>query len=348
MIPRHLPHRCAVLAFLFTLPALGQTNIDLMLKPFAEKTPIEMNATGAILASGHTDNASADYQLSLLDLSARYRFAPEQRIDPRLGVSATYLNFDTEDRAIPGSLLDASVAVGFGIYEDKPSGWQAGLTLGIGYAGSSGDDRENFFSDGNAWYGKASLLVGKHLNKTDSLLFLLDYDGNRTYKPDIPFPGIAYQKLIFGNPDPQRPGEPGGPFQPQLLLTLGVPFTALHWEPIEHLTVDVSYLIPDNFSARIDYDLVPRGKFGVFASLDSRRNGFHSNTLRLGGDRILFYQQRAELGLRWTPAARVNLLLAGGYAFGQELTTGFDTSDDRKLADLGDRPYVRVGLQVGF
>ncbi len=133
-----------------------------------------------------------------------------------------------------------------------------------------------------------------------------------------------------------------------MLLTLGVPYAAIHSEPIEHLTIDVSYLIPDNFSARIDYDLVPRGKFGVFVSLDSRRNAFHSDTLRHGADRILFYQQRAELGLRWTPAARVNLLLAGGYAFGQELTTGFDTSNDRKLADLGDRPYVRVGLQVGF
>jgi hypothetical protein len=337
----------AIVVLLLSLPALAQTSVDLMLKPFSEKTPIEVNAAGAILASGHTDNAGADYQLSLLDLTARYRFAPDQRIDPRIGVAATYLNFDSKDPAIPGGLLDASVAVGFGVYEDKSSGWQAGLTIGMGYAGSTGSDRDNLFSDGNAWYGKASLLVGKHLNKTDSLLFIVDYDGNRTYKPDIPFPGIAYQKLIFGNPDPQREGEPG-PFQPQLLLTLGVPYAALHWEPVEHLTIDVSYLIPDTFSARVDYDLVPRGKLGVFGSLDSRRNGFHSNELRHGDDRILFYQQRAEVGLRWTPAPKVNLLLAGGYAFGQELTTGFDTSNDRKLADLGDRPYVRVGLEVGF
>jgi len=337
-----------ILVCAISLPALAQTSVDLMLKPFSEKTPIEINATGAVLASGHTDNAgSPDYQLSLLDLTARYRFAPEQRIDPRVGVAATYLNFDTKDPAIPGGLLDASVAVGFGVYEDKAFGWQAGLTLGMGYAGSSDTGRDNFFSDGNAWYAKASLLVGKHLNKTDSLLFIVDYDGNRTYKPDIPFPGVAYQKLIFGNPDPQAAGE-GGPFQPQLLLTLGVPYAALHWEPLERLTVDISYLIPDNFSAKVDYDLVPRGKLGVYGSLDSRRNGFHTNTLRHGDDRILFYQQRAEVGLRWTPAPKVNLLAAAGYAFGQELTTGFDTSDDRKLADLGDRPYVRVGLEVGF
>jgi hypothetical protein len=341
--------RHSILGFIFfATSAAAQTSVDLMLKPFAEKTPIEISATGAILAAGHTDNASADYQLSLLDLAGRYRFLPEARIDPRVGVAAIFLNFDADDPSIPESLLDASVAVGFGVYENKTTGWQAGLTLGVGYAGAAGGDRDNLFSDGNAWYGKASLLVGKKLNNTDALLFVVDYDGNRTYKPDIPFPGFAYQKLIFGNPNPQRPGEPGGTFEPQLLLTLGVPFTALHWEPIEHLTLDVSYLIPDTFSAKVDYDLIPRGKLGVFASLDSRRSGFHSNALRHGDDRILFFQRRAELGLRWTPAARVNLLVAGGYAFGQELTTGCDTSDDHHLADLGDRPYLRVGVEVGF
>jgi hypothetical protein len=353
MIPRHT-HRAILhlpfsilVCFFFTFPTRAQTNIDLMLKPFSEKTPIEINAYGALLASGHTDNAGADYQLSLVDLTARYRFAPDQRIDPRLGISASYLNFNTDDRAIPAGLLDASVAVGFGVYEDKASGWQAGLTVGGGYAGETGTGEDNLFSDQNAWYPKASLLVGKHLNKTDSLLFLIDYDANRTYKPDIPFPGFAYQKLIFGNPDPSHP-DATGPFQPQLLLTLGVPYAALHWEPMEHLSIDISYLIPDDFGARVDYDLVPRGKLGLFASLDTRRNGFHVNTLRHGDDRILFYQRRAEVGLRWTPANKVNLVVAGGYAFGQELTTGFDTSDDNKLADLGDCPYVRFGLEVGF
>jgi hypothetical protein len=336
------------MTFALAVPALGQTNIDLMLKPFPERTPVEVKAGGYVLSSGHTDNAGADYQLSIADVNARYRFAPEQPIDPRVGVSAAYLNFDTEDRSIPGSLLDASVAVGFGVYEDKASGWQGGLTIGGGYAGAAGTERDDFFSDQNAWYAKASFLLGKHLNKTDSLLFVVDYDGNRTYKPDIPFPGFAYQKLIFGNPDPKQPGEPGGAFQPQLLLTLGVPFAAVHWEPLDRLTVDVSYLIPDDFSARVDYDLLERGKLGVFGSLDSRRNAFHANALRHGDDRLLFYQRRAEVGLRWTPANKVNLLVAGGYAFGQEITRGFDTSDDRRVADLGDRPYVRVGFEMGF
>jgi hypothetical protein len=338
----HLPS--SLLVFFLALTTNAQTNIDLMIKPFQERVPIEFNAGAAMLAAGHTDTAN-DYQFTLVDLTTRYRFLPDQRIDPRIGAAVTYLNFDSDDPRLPDAMIDTSVAVGFGVYENQ-SGWQAGVTLGVGYAGVAGP-QDNFFTDGNAWYPKTSFVLGKKINKTDAILLVLDYDANRTYKPDIPFPGFAYQKLIFGNPDPTHP-DSTGPFQPQLLLTLGVPYAALHWEPIERLAIDLSSLIPDDFGARGDYDFVPKGKLGLFASLDTRRNGFHVNTLRHGDDRILFYQRRAELGLRWTPAHKVNLIVAGGYAFGQELTTGFDTSNDHKLADLGDRPYVRFGLEVGF
>ena len=343
---RHLPSSILALV-LITLPALAQTNIDLMLKPFADKTPVDVNATGYVLASGHTDRpANDDYQLSIIDLYGRYRFAPDQRYDPRLGFNATYLNFDSDNPTLPDSALDTSVAVGLGVYEDKREGWQAGITLGIGYAGARGGPAgDDLFSDKNGLYGKASILVGKHFNKTDALLFVVDYDGNRTYKPDLPIPGIAYQKRIFGNPDPDQKG---GPFQPTLLLTLGIPFSSIHWQPMERLTVDASYLFPDNFSARVDYDLLPERKLGVFAALDSRRDAFHWNALPHGDDRLLYYQRRAELGLRWTPARKINLNLAAGYAFSQELTTGFDSTDEDKLTDLSDAPYLRLGLEVGF
>jgi hypothetical protein len=337
----------SILALILSLPALAQTNIDLMLRPFQERVPLEVNGFAAALNEGNTDTGD-DYQLSLIDITARYRLAPAQKFDPRLGASATYLHFDTDDDRIPTSLLDVSFAVGFGVYEDKVAGWQGALTLGAGYAGASGGPAgdDDFFSDGNAWYGKASFILGKKLNKTDGLLFVIDYDGNRSFKPDVPLPGLVYQKLIFGNPDPSVTG---GPFQPQLLLSVGVPYASIHWEPIDRLSIDATYLIPDDLSLRIDYDLLPARKtLGVYASFDSRRNSFHSEQLRHGNDRLFFFQRRAEVGFRWTPTERVNLLAALGYAFGQELTEGFDTSDDDKVADIGDRPYVRVGLQVGF
>jgi hypothetical protein len=234
------------------------------------------------------------------------------------------------------------------VYEDTAPGGVGGVPLGVGSAGAAGAPAggDDFFADGNGWYGKASFILGRKINKTDGILFVIDYDGNRSYKPDIPLPGLVYRKLIFGNPDPSVTG---GAFEPQLLLSVGVPYASVHWEPLDRLSVDVSYLIPDDFSARVDYDVLPaRKELGVYASFDSRRNSFHSEQLRHGGDRLFFYQRRAEVGFRWTPTPRVNLLAALGYAFGQELTKGFDTSDDDKITDFGDRPYLRVGLQVGF
>src|SRR5690348_939294 len=116
----HLPS--SILALVLTLPALGQTAVDLMLKPFAENTPIDVNATAYVLDSGHTDSGR-DYQLSTIDVNGRYRFAPSERYDPRLGFNATYLNIDSKDPIVPNGLLDTSVAVGLGVYEDKAGGW---------------------------------------------------------------------------------------------------------------------------------------------------------------------------------------------------------------------------------
>src|SRR5436309_1448381 len=99
---RHLPF--SILALFLTLPALGQTAVDLMLKPFDENTPIDINSTAYVLSSGHTDSGR-DYQLSLIDVNGRYRFAPSERYDPRLGFNATYLNLDSKDPLLPNGLL---------------------------------------------------------------------------------------------------------------------------------------------------------------------------------------------------------------------------------------------------
>ena len=44
----------------------------------------------------------------------------------------------------------------------------------------------------------------------------------------------------------------------------------------------------------------------------------------------------------------MGVTLAAGYAFSQELTTGFDSDNEDKLTDLSDQPYLRIGLEVGF
>src|SRR5688572_30333300 len=194
------------LVFLLCPPAgrvLAQTSVDLMLRPFPRNHPAEVKADAYFLGAGDSDRdeefggnpTDRDYLLSVYDLKGRMRVAPQQRIDPRVGVSATYMTLNAQDPALPDQLLDASVAVGFGVFQRD--GWVGALTLGYGYAGSA----DELFGDSNAWYPKASLVFGKKLSRTDSLAIVVDYDANRTYKPDVPFPGIVWQKLLFGRPD---------------------------------------------------------------------------------------------------------------------------------------------------
>ena len=347
--------------------ARAQTSVDLMLRPFPPNHPAEFDADAYFLGSGESDRdeefggnpADRDYSMSVFDFKGRLRIAPQQRIDPRLGLAATYITLNAQDPALPDQLIDASAAIGFGVFQRD--GWVGALTLGYGYAGAA----DELFADSNAWYPKASLVFGKKLSRTDSLAIVVDYDANRTYKPDVPFPGIVWQKLLFGRPDEDAAESPPdttpgvGPnraqsagFEPRLLLTLGVPYANINYRPINRLTLEVSWLIPDDFSARVDYDLLGNRTLGVYASLDTRRNAFHWNALADGDDRIMLRQRRAEVGVRWTPAKRgnysLNVLAAVGYAFAQELTVGFDSSDDDKLAELSDEPYLRLGLELGF
>ena len=57
--------------------------------------------------------------------------------------------------------------------------------LGVGYAG------EQIFDDTDAFYGKATVIVGKDFNEKSAILFALSYDGSRVIYPDIPLPAIT-------------------------------------------------------------------------------------------------------------------------------------------------------------
>ena len=351
----------------------AQTSVDLMIRPFPRDHPAELRADMYFLGSGRSDRddefggnpagADRDYSMSVYDLKGRMRIAPQERIDPRIGVAATYIALNAADPALPDQLLDASAAVGFGVL--SVGGWVGALTLGYGYAGA-GDE---LFADSNAWYPKASLVIGRKLSRTDTLGFAIDFDANRTYKPDVPLPGFVWQKLIFGRPEEEPDPSAGGAaadaiptvgptdddaraFEPRLLLTVGFPYSNVHYRPIERLTLEATFLMPDDFFARIDYDLLGDRVLGIYASFDTRRNAFHWDALADGDDRIMLRQRRAEVGVRWTPVKRgdyaLNLLAAVGYAFAQEITVGFDSTDDDKLAELSDEPYLRIGLEVGF
>lgn len=312
-----------ILSLLVLWPATclwAQTGPELLLKPWPTGQRVQAQGEFALLNSGSTRN-SDDFQLSFYDTSGRVRLLPGQRADPRLGWNYTDLN-TSGDSALPSHLIDTSV--GFGIGVADWSGWLAGITLGIGYAGAGA------FDDGNAWYGMGDFAVGHTIDKTSAIGFVLDYNGNRTFCPDVPLPGFLYTRKLY----------------PQLILGLGFPFTSIEYHPTDQLTITGKLDIPDDFEANIDYEVIK--SVGIFAGYTRRLLAFHWDQLDRGQDRVIYYGRRAELGVRWTPVDQASLIVAGGYAFSQEFNVGFDTRDQDRIAKPSDEPYVRAAFELRF
>jgi len=315
----------AVLALGLTLAgssARAQTGPTLLLKPFPKEQAIDGRADALFLDQGHTKKTDEDFRLSMFESQGRWRVLPGNLISPRIGWDFTFIDVDTPAAGFPDQLVDQSVGVAMPIA--KFGDWIVGASVGLGYAG------DHPFSDGDAWYGKGTLSVFKLFSDTEALVFAIDYDGNRTFLPDVPLPGIAYTRRVAHD----------------FYFVVGAPVTSLEWRPDDRVRVEVVYTIPDTFDASIGYRVVRA--LTVFGNLESRREAFFLNDLPGNRDRLFFQQRRAEVGLRWEPRKGVMFNVAGGYAFDQEFSTGFDSRRTDLVADLSDEPYVRFGVDIRF
>ncbi len=304
--------------------AAAQTGAELLIRPFAEGENLELNTSAVFQAQGE-DDFGGDLGLNVYEVSARAREVRERAI-PRIGYDLTYIDIDSEvgvfGKLLPERLVDQSVAVGLAMPDIY--GFRGGFTVGVGYAGDSP------FGDANAWYGKATAAFGKKLDENTDLGLFLDYDGNRTFMPDVPLPGVAYRKRLYK----------------ELILVAGVPLSSVEWTPDDRWRFELLWTLIDTFDARITYKVTEQ--FNVFGSLDSRNFAFHLDELEASNDRLLFRQRRIELGVQWEPVEDTRLIVAGGYAFGQRFSTGWDYRDDDELTDVSDEPYVRAGLEMRF
>ena len=260
--------------------------------------------------------------MSFYEASGRFR-EERERFIPRLGFDLTYYHFDSSNPTIPKELTDTSFAAGIEL--GKFYDWRSGFTAGIGYAGDTP------FGQSNAWYGKATLVVGKSLDPKTDVAFVLDYDGNRTLWPDIPIPGAAYRHE----------------YDPTLSYTIGVPLSSVRWKPkpVSDLTVEITYLLVDNFDARLDYKLSPH--WGLFGALEHRQEAFHVEDIG-GHDRLFFEQSRSEAGIRWVPRKYTSLTAAIGYAWGSSFSRGWNLYESDHIADVSDEPYIRFGFETRF
>ena len=195
------------------------------------------------------------------------------------------------------------------------------MSAGVGYAGDVP------LSQGNAYYARGTLLVGRQFGKGDSLLIALDYNGNRAAYQDIPLPGFAYSKRI----------------NDEVGIVLGFPFSSITWESTtNHLKGKLDYEFPGTFAAEASYPLTKQ--IAVYGNLRNILDGFHTDAMP-SNRRLFFEQKRIETGIRWEPAKEFTLVVGGGWAFDTRFERGFDTRDTRNIERGTDELYVRVGLE---
>src|SRR6267142_6442466 len=246
--PSLAPVLVAVL-FLAASTTFAQSGPTLLIKPWPKEQFIESSIDALFFFDSTIKENGDRYNLDVYESIGRIRLLPGNIASPRIGYDFTYLDISSDDPRLPRHLSDQSIGAGFAFA--KFEGWIAGATLGVGYAGDTP------FGDGGAWYGKADVIVGKELNANSTLTIGIDYDGNRTFMPDVPLPGIEYSFKL-----PER----------DLQLVVGLPVNAIIWDASDRLKFEATYTALDRFDARASYLMAKH--ISVFGRLQSRETGF--------------------------------------------------------------------------
>lgn len=314
---------CAVAAIIaMPLPARAQTGPELLVKPWPDKGQLFDGAAEAWLSeAGHIKSTNNAFQLYEFEADGRFRILPGNEISPRIGYDITFLDNHTHGKQVPDQLTDASVALGTGLAKwDK---WVAAITFGVGYAGSGP------FNESAAWYGKADFVLANLISDDDSVGIIFDYDGHRTFLPDVVLPGVGYSHR----------------FDPKLSTVLGIPFSSVDWKPIDKLELTAEYDLLADFKTSAAYEI--GAGWSLFARYDYIRAAFE--TPGLGKDRrLLFYDRRAEAGVKFSPNQNMNFIVAAGFGWDGSYRRGWDYRRDQLVADFSDEPYLHADFELRF
>jgi hypothetical protein len=308
--------------FLLATRSSAQTGPDILIKPWETGQAFDISTEAVLEAANPTQENHADnVQLSVYDAMGRYRIIPSQKAAPTFGYDVMYVDVDTHDPALPRHLWNASV--GFAQPLAEINKWFVVVTGAVGYAGDSP------FADPHAVYYTGNLVVGRKFTDDKVLVFALNYDGNRTFVPDIPILAVQYADR----------------FSPNLTYVIGFPNNVITYEPISGLQVVAGWETLSTFSGRVGWEF--KKHYELYGSYTDRLTGFHLETLP--PDRRLFLQEhRAEAGFRFNITKVFRISLGGGWAFGQEFSTGFDSRGTTPLRHLRDGPFGRALVEIAF
>lgn len=269
-----------------------------------------------------SDGAGFDTDLARGVSFGRFRLDNQDPQSVSFGWLYDHTVIDSGDPVLPERLVSVAFAAGIGLGEIG-DGWNLRVSAGGGTAS------DQPFSDEQGWYGVGSLVATKQLDQRSSLTFIVDYDGSRAIWPDVPLPGFQYTVVESRS----------------LRYSFGLPFSTLYYQPDDRWTFDLRYIVPIGGSADVSFKIDDR--WSAYGNYTATTRGYHLDG-EPDNERFFFEQSRLETGLRFTPAPGWRWTFAGGWAFDQEFTRGFDVRDDDTVRELDDAAFLRVGLRLDF
>lgn len=273
------------------------------------------------LNGGQIEDSDRSVGIFYWDSVGRIKFDREDsRPSFSLGYRILTIDIKSKHPALPGGLTDVALvgAIELGQIGDD---WTLNLIGGLGSA------NDNHFRNSDALYGIGALHATHSLDPSRRVHLGVSYHGNRVILPDIPLPYLIYEHQVDDS----------------LLYLLGVPGSALRYRPVKPLAIEVTYIIPVTFGAKVAYYFTE--ELSVLAEYKNSVDGFARHNR---DNRRLFYELRqVRAGVRW--ATKLLDATAGvGYAFDQSFTTGFDLRDDDTLFELSDEPFLFLTIQGTF
>ncbi|MCP3903933.1 MAG: hypothetical protein GY715_09895 [Planctomycetes bacterium] len=302
--------------------AHAQTNMSMIIFPWEEGEVVEIESEFLFQDSADVEGSlNLDADLQWYAAEGRWRLDSAMDFGPTLGFETEYLKFSSTSPLIPERLVDTSIAFGSGITETEWGGIL--MTVGLGFAGDSP------FNDSDAVYAEANLIAVIKESEDEGWQIAINYNGNRTLWPDIPIPTVNYYKKVSD----------------ELFFSIGTAYNIVRWTPNETFRLTAVHKSPFTIDLTAEFEIVPN--FWLQAGFHNRFNAYH-----LDGDvddrRVFFTHRRLEAGMHWTPSPNFDLVVAGGWAFDQELERGWDSRDLNTVVELDDAPYLRIALEAVF
>jgi hypothetical protein len=232
---------------------------------------------------------------------------------PDIGYHYLQVTLNGGTRVIPANeLSDISLAAGFtapGTGDDK-----LGCVLGLGYSG------DKPFEDANGLYGIGHVNFQHALDRQNSLVLSLDYNGNSEFLPDIPLPGIglAHRENKFD-------------------YLIGFPESTARLSITDNLELRGRYSVP--YSANVDLEYKLTNNFSLYGQAAHFFHGFEL-AHQPQTDRLFEEMTRVEVGVRVIWGSLIDISVGGGYAMNQDFYRGWDVRRLDRIASVSDEPYL--------